>query len=67
MSTDERCPIGVHVHPCSALINGACRNGFPVRRGCIQPHLTGPNGFETWPMETVLPPCLDEEFPFTRG
>lgn len=66
LPADEHCSLGAHVHACSALINGACRNGFPFRRGCIQTHLVGPNGLEKWPTADVLPPCLDEEFPFTR-
>jgi hypothetical protein len=59
------CELGVHSHPCSALVDGACRNGFPVRRGCIQIHSVSPSGEDWWPTASVLPPCLDEDFPVT--
>jgi hypothetical protein len=59
------CESGVHVHACSALINGVCKNGFPFRRACIQTHVVSPSGHEQWPMANLLPPCLDEDFPVT--
>lgn len=54
------CEIGVHAHPCSALVDGLCKNGFPFGRGCIPFHVLAPNGKDHW--HAVTPPCCDEEF-----
>lgn len=53
------CAPGIHVHPCSALVDGACRNGFPVSRGCLPVHSINP---ERW--VASVPACCDEGFPF---
>lgn len=56
----EPCPSGQHVHPCSALVRGVCRNGFPVTRGCLPGHVVGPSGQSKWHAATPL--CCDENY-----
>jgi hypothetical protein len=57
--------LGVHAHPCSALVQGVCRNGFPFSRGCLPAHVVGPDGREQW--LAAVPHCCDEEFPHSAN
>lgn len=59
------CEIGAHVHPCSALVEGKCRNGFPVMAGCAPAHIVSPSGKDWW--HALVPACCDEEFPHSAG
>ena len=57
--------LGVHTHACSALVNGSCNNGFPVRRGCMVGHFKNPG--ERWWQLKPLPHCIDDDYVLERN
>lgn len=47
-------------HPCSALREGRCCNGFPVTRGCLPVQFISPRG-KTLKWTAPVPICCDED------
>jgi hypothetical protein len=60
------CEAGMHLHACSALVGGECKNGFPITRGCHVGHCVGPESERWWQLKP-MPHCLNENYvrPFT--